>query len=433
MSDPGGASSGYVQRGLLLKQQRRYSEAEGFFRDALAQNPNDAFALMQLASCQLQLPDRGRDALQSIERALAVEPNEAAYHGMRAFILCALDRKADALKAADAGIELDPGLSFVFTARAQALLLMEKWSDAEAAARQALALDADNSSAANQLAQAFRLQNKMAENAGQIAGMLARDPEDAMTHCSAGWAALQRGERRAAEEHFLEALRLDPESENARHGLLNCFRARSPFYRAYLAYSFWMQQLNRRARYAVIFGLLVLSNFSRQLFTGPMAPVGIAVSVLYALFVLWVWVARGFGNFILLFDRFAKHALRRGEKIEAVFVGGGISAGVLLLLAAAIMKFTVDREGLFLPAAALITATFPFSMTFTNPSRSGAILFGAIGAAGMLAFAALLLHYVLHGDAKPGDFLMSLLCFSVGGAVISTWLGNIPALRRRAL
>src|SRR5277367_2234210 len=111
MSDPGGAPSGYVQRGLLLKQQRRYSEAEGFFRDALAQNPRDSFALMQLAACQLQLPNRGRDALQSIDGALAIEPNEAGYHGMRAFILSALDREADALKAADAGIEIDPSSS----------------------------------------------------------------------------------------------------------------------------------------------------------------------------------------------------------------------------------------------------------------------------------------------------------------------------------
>src|SRR5271167_4367816 len=108
MSDPGGASSGYVQRGLLLKEQRRYSEAEGFFRDALAQNPNDAFSLMQLAACQLHQQGRGRDALQSIDRALAIEPNEAVYHGMRAVILCSLDRAADALKSAGEGIELDP-------------------------------------------------------------------------------------------------------------------------------------------------------------------------------------------------------------------------------------------------------------------------------------------------------------------------------------
>ncbi len=67
MSEPGGASSGFVQRGMLLKQQRRYGEAESFFRDALSQNPRDSYALMQLASCQLHIPGRERDALQSID------------------------------------------------------------------------------------------------------------------------------------------------------------------------------------------------------------------------------------------------------------------------------------------------------------------------------------------------------------------------------
>ncbi len=290
--------------------------------------------------------------MQSIDRALAIEPNESGYHGMRAFILNALDRKADALKAADAGIELDPHSSFVFTARAQVLLHMEKWRDAEAAARQALALDADNSSAANQLAQALRLQNKMTENAGQIAGMLARDPEDASTHCSAGWAALQRGERRVAEQHFMEALRLDPESEYARQGLLNSFRARSPFYRAYLAYSFWMEKMGRRTH-----GRDPRPGGRHQFFQCAFyRPDGArghrsGRGAFYGLFVFWVWVARGVGNFILLFDRTARYALRRGEKIQAWLVGGAISVGVPLLLTGLAMD---NMDALRMPAIALV-------------------------------------------------------------------------------
>lgn len=423
--NPGeGSNSGYVQRGMLLREQRRYAEAEGFFRDALAQNPNDAFALMQLAGCQLQLPDRAKDALASIDRALAIEPNDAIYHGMRAYILCRLDHPADALQSARDGIAISPDSAFIFTAEAQAFLLMEKWAEAETAARQALSFDADNSTAANQLAQALRLQNKMAENAGQISGMLARDPEDAQTHCSAGWAALQRGERQVAETHFLEALRLDPDSENARNGLLNSFRARSPLYRAYLAYSFRMQRLSRGARWGVIVGLYIAMRFSREIFTGTLAPVGIAIGVLYALFVLWVWIAKGVGNFILMFDRVAKHALRRNEKIEACFVGGGITVGLLLLL----IGFALQQESLFIPGVALVATAFPFSMTFTNSSKLGTYLFGAIGFTGLLAFVSLLLAAAIKNDTL-GDISLILFTIGAGGAVVSTWLGNIRKLR----
>jgi tetratricopeptide (TPR) repeat protein len=427
MSDPGGgASSGWLQRGMLLKQQRRYAEAESYFRDALSQNPNDAFAFMQLAQCQLQLPNRARDALESIGRALAIEPNEAPHHAMRAFILCVLHRTAEALKSADAGIELDPSSSYCFTARAQALLELERWRDAEAAARQALALDADNSSAANQLAHALRLQNKMAENAGHIAGMLARDPEDASTHCSAGWAALQRGRHRVAEQHFLEALRLEPESEYARQGLLNSFRARSPFYRGYLAYCFWLQQIGRKMRIAFVVGVLVFVNFARVMFMGPLAPLATVAFVVYLLFVLWVWLARPAGNFILLFDRFARHALKRAEKIEAMLVGGALCVGLPLLVTGA----SLQSLGLSFPAISLIASAFPMSMTLTNPSKAGRIIFGGIGSFCMVTFIALLAAVFLPVSDAASQILLGMFSLSIFGAIATTWLGNVPALRR---
>ena len=427
MNGQGSARSGLIQRGLLLQQQRRFTEAENVFRDILARNPNDAYALMQLASCQLHIPRRERDALQSINQAIALQPNEAVYHGMKAYILCTLHRPEEALISANAGLELDPSSCYVFTSRAQALLVMEKWSLAETAARQALALDADNANAANQLAHALRLQNKMDENATQIAGMLARDPEDARTHCSAGWSALQLGDRKTAEQHFLEALRLEPGYESARHGLLNSFRARSPLYRAYLAYCFRMQKVGRQARFAVIVGAVIAVNFFRALFTGPMAPVAFGIAVLYFLFVLWVWVAKGVGNFILLFDRFARHALLQSEKIEALFVGGGIGAGLILLGAG----FAFRQEGLYMPAATLIASAFPLSMTFTNPSLPGRVIFGGIGAFCLVTCAALLCNNVFQLDSAMQGTLQSMLTFSIMGAVLSTWLGNVPELRRR--
>ncbi|RYD61179.1 MAG: tetratricopeptide repeat protein, partial [Verrucomicrobiaceae bacterium] len=38
-------SSGHMLRGLQLKDLGRYPEAEKSFREALGENPNDAFAL----------------------------------------------------------------------------------------------------------------------------------------------------------------------------------------------------------------------------------------------------------------------------------------------------------------------------------------------------------------------------------------------------
>lgn len=408
--------AGQVLRGLQLKEIGRYADAERAFREALAQEPNDAFALHHLAACQFHQDGRHREALQTIDNAIALAPNEADHHVLRAFILCLLERAKEALATAHAALALDPTSSAGFAAEAQAHLMLARWPDAERAAREALALDADNTTAANQLAQALRLQNKMAEDAGHLAGMLARDPEDPYTHANAGWSALQRGEHRLAETHFREALRLNPEFDAAREGLLNSFRARSPLYRGYLQYCFAMQRLSAAWRWGVIIGLYLAARLAAHWKGG----VGLALIALYFLFCLWVWVARPFGNLLLLFDRFARHALRRNEKIEATVVGGGLCAG----LAALGGGFGLNSGALLTLGIGLIAQSFPFAMTFTNASQAGTWLFGTIGGITALGTLLLLAPFIPEAIGSP-VFLAGCV-----GCLASTWLGNIPALRK---
>ena len=409
-----------VLRGLQLKDLGRYADAEGAFREALAQEPNDGFTLHHLAACQLHQPRREREALATIDSALAIEPNDADHHVLRSYILSSQGRAKEGLASAQTALGLDPQHSGAFTAEAHAHLQMEAWPRAEQSARQALALDADNTAAANQLAQAPRLQNKLAENAAHLAGMLARDPEDPYTHANAGWAALQRGQHRDAEGHFREALRLDPDFESARDGLLTSFRARSPIYRAYLRYCFFMQRLSSGSRWAVVLGLYFGAKVARNI------PGGFALVALYMLFVLWVWVAQPVGNFFLLFDPFARYALRRREKIEASVVAGGLLAGLALLLTGmGLASSRVEVLGI-----GLIAAAFPFSMTFTNGSRLGTWLFGAIGSITVFgAFLQLVAGHVPFIEARA-----ALAIFTTGaiGCLLSTWLGNVPFLRRPA-
>ncbi len=418
MSDAHGAPP-QVLRGLQLKEIGRYEDAERAFREALAQEPNDAFALHHLAACQFHLATRHRDALATIDSAIALEPNQPDHHILRAFILCVLDRPKDALATTQIALQLAPTSDAAFTAIAQAHLQLSHWPDAERAARQALALDADNSTAANQLAQALRLQNKMVENAGHIAGMLARDPGDPYTHANAGWAALQRGQHGEAETHFREALRLNPNFDSAREGLLNSFRARSPLYRGYLRYCFAMQRLSSGARWAVIIGLYLGMRFASHLRGG----LGLALVALYLLFVLWVWVARPVGNLMLLFDRFARHALRRNERIEAAVVGGCLLTGVL----AVGLGLGIASEMLLTSGIGLVAVSFPFALVFTNGARFGRLLFAAIAAVTLLG--ALLTIATLYVPTLASVAEMTFLIGCIG-CVLTTWIGNLPQLRQ---
>jgi len=409
-----------ILRGLQLKDLGRYADAERAFKEALAQEPNDAFALHQLAACQFHQAGRQREALATVDSAIAIEPNFADHHILRSFILSHLHRPKDGLEAARTAISLDPLHSGAFTAEAQAHLHSENWADAEKSARQALALDADNSASANQLAQALRLQNKLAENASHLAGMLARDPEDPYTHANAGWASLQRGERRAAEVHFREALRISPGFESAREGLLTSFRARSPLYRAYLRYCFAMQRLGAGSRWAVIIGLYIGMRLGSLIKGG----VGFAVFVIYFLFVLWVWVAKAAGNFLLLFDSFARHALRGNEKIEAAVVGGGLIVGLAALGAGLVFDWPLSQY----LGVGCIASIFPLSMTFTNGSPIGRWLFGSVGALALLGG-----FFALGGRSIPlawQESAKNLFFAAVMCSLASTWLGNVRALRR---
>jgi len=329
-----------------------------------------------------------------------------------------LERGPDALKSARTARELDPYLDAALTGEAQAHLLMKNWAEAERAAREAMSIDPDDAGSANILSHALRMQGKSAENDAQIAGLLERDPENEHTHFNAGWSALNRGDHRAAETHFREALRLNPSFEPAREGLLTSFRARSPIYRSYLNYCIWMSRLKGGARWAVIlglyFGFRILGDVAEKFSPG----LAIGIGVLYFVFVLWVYIADPVGNFILLFDRFARYALRTMEKVEAAVVGGSIIVG----LASLVTGIALDIFPAAILGGALVFAAIPFSMVFTNRSRVGAVLFASVGL--ILLFGAVLI--VLEFDAGKSIATAALI-----GVMLCTWLSSVPFLRRR--
>jgi tetratricopeptide (TPR) repeat protein len=413
------------KRALLFVKQGRYREAEYYLRQAIQNDPQDPQSFFFLATCLMRDPKNRSEALSMIDQALRLCPNRAFYHAQRANILVLLGRMKEAMGEVEQARRLAPDSPDSYVAESVVMLVSGKPQDAERAARQALALDGENEAAGDSLADALRLQGKLEESDAHIRGLLARNPENPWSHSSAGMLALQQGAMPAAERHFLAALRIDPEHPEAREGLLHAFRARSPFYCAYLKYSFTMERLGRARRGLVVIGLLLLMQLANVTFVGRLAPIGFALVAAYCLFILWIWVARGVGNLFLLFDRFARHALRPGEKREAIVVGGGVLFGLALFGAGLLLKqFSLIFLGL-----TFVGAVFPMSLVFTNRSKAGRIVFGLIGAfvylGGFISFSLLFVP-----DPSAGAVATSLFGWIMILALITTWLGNISALRR---
>jgi tetratricopeptide (TPR) repeat protein len=370
-------------------------------------------------------PNTRPEALSMIDQALRLRPTRAVYHAQRANILILLRRTKEALAEIEQARTLAPDSPDSYVAESVVMLVLGKSQEAERAALQALALDAENEAAGDSLADALRMQGRLEESAAQIRGLLGRNPENPWTHSSAGMLALQRGEVRTAETHFLSALRIEPEHREAREGLLHAFRARSPLYRAYLKYSFMMEKLGPTGRGTVVIGLLILMQFTNVAFVGRLAPIGIVLIALYCLFVLWIWVAKGVGNLFLLFDRFASIALRTDEKMEALVVGGGVLLGLVLFATGIWIK----QVGVIFVGLTLIAAAFPMSLVFTNRSKAGRIVFGLVGSFVYLGGLVSLLLLVLPADSARGC-ATPIFGWTMILALVTTWLGNIPALRR---
>lgn len=413
-------------RGHILRHQGRYEEAESFFKQAIAAEPDSDAAYAELALCQLEQEGRKKDALDNIDRAIRIEPEADYYHALRSLILSRLHRGREALTAADTAVAIDPDSGFNYAVKAQALAEQLRWAEAEEYCRKALAQDSDNSFAANLLASVLRMQGKQVESEFAASRLLADDPEDAFAHFNAGWAALQRHDHRTAEGHFREALRLDADFDAAREGLLESFKARSLFYRAYLRYCFWIQRFTAGTQWAIIIGLYLAYTFGRTILNHIHPLAGVAVVILYLGFGLWVWLAPGIGSFLVLLDRSARHALKSAQAWQGIAVGGGVFLGILLLAGSAITHYP---PGMVL-GGALFAASLPASLTFGNRSRKGRMLFGAITAFVYLAGLGVTVTEAFRHPAEFSGRSGELIFAGIIAAVLCTWIGNVPSLRR---
>jgi hypothetical protein len=181
-----------------------------------------------------------------------------------------------------------------------------------------------------------------------------------------------------------------------------------------------MARLNRRARWAVILGLYLGVQLARH------SSAGSIFVAIYFLFVLWVWVARPVGNAFLLFDRFARYALRLPEKVEAAAVTGCLTVG----LAGVALHFALNSDVALFFGIGGIAIAFPLSLIFTNQAVVGRWVFGAIAAVALLT---ILLGIVLEYIPFLGpDAFGNLFIGACVACAASTWLGNIRTLHKRA-
>jgi tetratricopeptide (TPR) repeat protein len=349
-------------RAVVLLEQSRHDLAERELRQALAADPDHALAHAYLSQCLLER-DQLADATEEAKAAVRLAPELPFAHAALARALVRRNYLREALASAREALRLDPTDADHYALLAGIHLERRDWPAALEAAEEGLGHDAEHVGCNNLRAMALTKLGRTAEAGATIAAALSRDPEDPFSHANQGWTALHEGDTKKALEHFREALRLDPELDYARAGLVEALKARNPIYGLMLRYFLFMSRLSGKAQWAIILGGYVGYQVLRRV--GAENPEWMPwvrpLLLAYFVFAVMTWIAAPLFNLLLRLNRYGRHALsadqRRGANLVAavglpalVFVLAWLVTGNDLALAGAVFF-----GFLLLPASAIFT------------------------------------------------------------------------------
>lgn len=325
--------SAHLQRASVLFHQHKFDLAEEELRRDLALDPQSAHSHAMLALC-LSARRQYQEATREAQQAIGLAPDYAYSHFVHARVLIDRNRLTEAEQAILEAINLDPANADFFATLSDVYLQRREWAKALSAAEEGLYFDPEHPDCNNLRAVALVKLNRRDEAGWTIDATLARDPENAVTHANQGWALLEQRQTEKAMEHFREALRLNPDLDWARAGIVEALKSRNFIYRIFLMYFFWMSKMSAAMQWGVILGGYFLIRFlSRFMNDRPeTTPFILPIIILYIVFVLLTWIAQPLFNLLLRLNRFGRHALSRQQIVASNWVGACLLLVLLSLL-----------------------------------------------------------------------------------------------------
>jgi len=416
------------QRGLILYEQSRFDLAEREFRNALIETPDVAFPHAMLALC-LSQRDHDEEALHEAGEAVRIEPDWAFGHYVRGQVLCGMRRLKEAEAVLREAITLDPYHVHSFGVLAQVFLGARRWNDALEAADHGLSLDPENSLCINVRAMALTQLGRKSEAAETLGSALAGDPENAFTHANQGWTLLHQEDHVRALEHFREALRIDPNLEWARLGIVEALKARHLIYRWMLRFFLWIGRQSTAAQWLLILGFVFGRRILAAVATARpgLAPVIIPILLLSFAFLILTWISSPLFNFLLRLNRFGRLALSSEQRIASSWIGICFLIATSFFVADLVHPTHLTDAGMCYFGLML----FPLAVTFERVPASNRRLM-SVYTGGLALLGLPYLSLVLLGNASPWrDVPRALEFFQyfIYGAMIATWLPAMLGLR----
>ncbi|MDO7853260.1 tetratricopeptide repeat protein [Hymenobacter convexus] len=392
----------YLPRVQLLLSQNRHAHAAQELRRQLAQDPHDPVAHALLAVCLLE-QEQLAEAQSEAELAIHLAPEyDFAFYAL-ALIEHRAHRPKQALAAINEALALDPNDADYYHLLGQLRLQSGQWQAALQAAQTGLGLDAEHAGLHGLHARALARQGRPDEASHAARSALSYAASSSSTQAQAGWVALETNRPKEALEHFREALRLDPESDFAREGLVEALKARYWVYRSFMRFVYWSGTLSDGVRRGMFLGAWLVVRF---------VPVLLPI---YLAFVFMSWFSDVLFESLLRISAYGRMALTdRQTRHSNQFLGLlAVAAGGL-----AVRLAVPGAPGMDLLAMVALGLLFPLAGTWRLPAgtpawqRSRWAGFG-LAAVGLLSVALGVMNLAVAGTV--------FLAFVVG-AVIYTWV-----------
>lgn len=401
-----------IERARTLLQMNRTSEALAELTLVLTRQPDDYAALTLACACTYNLKDKQR-MMDLAAKLVAAYPSDDIAHYYMA-LACELNKNS---KLAEAhirqSIAINPHEADYFGFVAALYIDKSVWLNALAYADKGLEIEPENVLCLNHRTYALTKLDRREEILSAVEDTLSASPDNWYSHSNVGWSKLETGDYGQAKHHFAEALRLNPNGDAARRGMIETLKASNFLYSWYLKYVFWLSKFNTQMQWAILIGFVV----GRRLIAGLARSFPILYVLVFAMLLLVYtsWIIEPLGNFILMLNRFGRYVLKQHEKIAAMIVGTGFLGGLTLLTAG----YFAGIEPLMITGGVWATVIIPVGKFFHEEpeSRTTFIKLFTAGIA-LVAMAVIATLFINTGTEEL------LGAYSIG-IVAYTWIFNL--------
>jgi TonB family protein len=243
--------STHYENGLILFNTKQYKLAEEEFRQEIVDNPDNSRAHAMLAMSMSQLA-QFNEAEKQAKLAIANAPDYAYAHYALACALNCLRKKSDAEACVNEAIRLDPNDPSFYALASRIAMEKGQFQAGLDLAERGLQHKPDDFDCTTNRAVALIHLGKIDEADAVLEAALSMNPQSCVAQINKGYVAFRKKNYTLAMDYYREALRLEPNSQMARQGVVTLLKARQPIYGAFLSFSLWFSTLSRPVRIIIL-------------------------------------------------------------------------------------------------------------------------------------------------------------------------------------